>query len=162
MAAIRGKQSRTKENMAAPKSGQTATVTRQKMVVGLEESVTCGCGEVSIDIVGTGSKKVGLAPRFDGLRSAEQWRGLNAGHGTTNRKSDGNRGGRDTLGKFGDDEKIVISFGEESSMNGAAKIFNRNAYGVEAGLRIANQLIPSVGGVADLVAKVRHASLLTW
>lgn len=108
------------------------------------------------------TKQVGLAPRFDGLRGTEERGGLNTGDRATTGKSNSNGRGRNAIGKFRDDKKIVVASSEKSGVNGSAKILNGNADGVEAILRIANQLVPSVSGIADLMAEIRHRSLLTW
>lgn len=106
-------------------------------------------------------KQTGLAPAFDGLRSTKQWGRLNASHGAASGKRDGDGRRRHRFRKFRDHEEIIVPGREKSSMNGPTKILNRNADGIEAILGVANQAVPRICGVADLMAKIRHFNLLS-
>lgn len=106
-------------------------------------------------------KQVRFAPAFDGLCGAKQGGGLNACHGAASRKRHGDGGGRDTVGEFGDHQEVIIPGGEKGGMNGPAEILDGNADRVEAILGVANQGVPSVCGVADLMAIIRHLTLLS-
>jgi hypothetical protein len=46
-------------------------------------------------------------------------------------------------------------------MNGPAEIFNGDPDGVEAILGVTNECVPGVCGVADLMAEIRHLTLLS-
>jgi hypothetical protein len=110
---------------------------------------------------GSGVEEIGFAPAFDSLRGTQQWRGLDASHGAAGRECHGDGGRRDILRKFGDHQEVIVPGSEKTGMNSPAKIFNRNADGIEAILGVANNAVPSICGVADLMAEIRHLTLLS-
>lgn len=105
--------------------------------------------------------QIRIAPAFDGLRGAKQRDRLNTSNGTASGKCDGDGRRRYALGKFGDHQEIIIPGREKGGMNSPAKIFNRDPDGVEAILGVTNECVPSVCGVADLMAEIRHLTLLS-
>jgi hypothetical protein len=105
--------------------------------------------------------QIGTAPAFDGLHAAKQWDRLNTSNGAAGGKCDGDGSRRYTLRKFGDHQEIIIPGREKGGMNGPAEILNGDPDGIEAILRVTNECVPGVRGVADLMAVIRHLTLLS-
>jgi hypothetical protein len=119
-----------------------------------------GGGEFGTGMSGASGERIGLAPGLNGLRGAEKRGALNVGNGAT--AGEGNRDGRggDALRKFCDDKNVVAAGGEKHRVDGATKIFDRNSNLFITIFGIANQTVPSLCGVADLVKEIGHEELL--
>lgn len=100
----------------------------------------------------------GMGVSLYGLGRGEQGSGLDAGDGAALGEGDGEVGGSDGIGEFGDSQDVKSSGGEEDNTELTAEILDGSTDGLKGIFRVLNDFGPGFGSNTDLMAKIGHGT----
>src|SRR5208283_2855262 len=112
---------------------------------------------VALRANGAGSGGEFLVAGLDGLREAEERRGVDGGHGSATGEGHGDLRRSNFLREFGEGEEIEAAGGEKCVVDGAAEPLDGSTNHGAAVLGSVGQAAPSLTGETNLEAIVGHS-----